>query len=146
MVRGKGGSQAFLPLPPHVQEAIRLYAETVGRDVDDVVALRAWGAAPLFMPTRNNRGDLYAGTPAERNAKPLHSNSVLRLVHKYGERAGLTLDAHTLRHTAITMAFDKGGTLRRVQAMARHADPRTTTRYDSRANDLDESAVYLVQY
>lgn len=145
-VRGKGGSEAFLPLPPHVQEAIRRYSETVGREVDDVVALRTWGAAPLFMPTRNNRADLHAGTLAERNHKPLHSNSVLKIVHKYGALAGLELDAHTLRHTAITMAFDKGATLRRVQAMARHADPRTTTRYDSRASDLNESAVYLVQY
>jgi integrase/recombinase XerD len=145
-VRGKGGTVAYLPLPPHVQEAIRLYAEKIGRDVDDVTGLRVYGGAPLFVPTRNNRADLHAGTPDERNRKALHPDSVLRIVHKYGKLAGLTLDAHTLRHTAITMAFDRGGSLRRVQAMARHADPKTTTRYDSRAGDLADSAVYLVQY
>lgn len=145
-VRGKGGTLAYLPLPPHVQEAIRRYSEMVGRDVEELLALRVYGAAALFMPTRNNHPNWLAKSPAERNAKPLTGDSVLRIVHKYGKLAGLELDAHTLRHTAITMAFDKGASLRRVQAMARHSDPRTTTRYDSRAGDLADSAVYLVTY
>jgi hypothetical protein len=30
--------------------------------------------------------------------------------------------------------------------MAGHADPKTTARYDSRRGDLDDSAVYRVNY
>ena len=36
---------------------------------------------------------------------------------------------HTLRHAFITAALDADITLRDVQEVARHADPRTTMRY-----------------
>ena len=35
-----------------------------------------------------------------------------------------------LRHTFVTTSFDAGVDLRDVQVAARHADPRTTMRYD----------------
>jgi hypothetical protein len=37
---------------------------------------------------------------------------------------------HMLRHTFVTTMLDAGVDLRDVQIAARHADPRTTTRYD----------------
>ena len=36
-----------------------------------------------------------------------------------------------LRHTFVTTMFDAGVGLRDVQIAARHADPRTTMRYDN---------------
>lgn len=136
-ILGKHDSDAYLPIPPHVGEAIRAYSSTIGREVEDVVALHALDSSPIFLPRQVRKG---------REGVPMHPGQILRIVQHWGAVAGLTLDAHTLRHTAITLALDKGGSLRRVQAMARHRDPRTTTRYDSRAGDLHESAVYLVRY
>ena len=43
---------------------------------------------------------------------------------------------HMLRHTFVTTLLDAGVDLRDVQVAARHADPRTTMRYD-RARNLD---------
>ena len=40
------------------------------------------------------------------------------------------LTPHSLRHSLITAPLDAGVALRDVQIAARHADPRTTTRYD----------------
>lgn len=37
---------------------------------------------------------------------------------------------HMLRHTFVTTMLDAGVSLRNVQIAARHADPRTTMRYD----------------
>jgi hypothetical protein len=37
---------------------------------------------------------------------------------------------HMLRHTYVTTMLDAGVSLRDVQIAARHADPRTTMRYD----------------
>jgi hypothetical protein len=42
------------------------------------------------------------------------------------------------------MQEDAGVPLRDVQIAARHADPRTTTRYDRARNNLDRHASYIV--
>lgn len=134
-VLGKGDKVRLLPMPPQVHEAIRAYLALDGRPE----ALRGDPAAPLFRPMKNPRyGTL---------DKTLSPDGVWQMVTRYARRAGLAaLDVHTLRHTALTAALDGGATLRRVQAMAGHADPKTTARYDSRRGDLDDSAVYRVNY
>ncbi len=40
---------------------------------------------------------------------------------------------HMLRHAFVTIMLDAGVDLRHVQIAARHADPRTTMRYDRAA-------------
>ena len=49
-----------------------------------------------------------------------------------GVRIGRT-DPHMLRHTFVTTMLDAGVDLWDVQIAARHADPRTTMRYDRHA-------------
>ena len=44
---------------------------------------------------------------------------------------------HILRHTFVTTMLDAGVDLRDVQIAARHADPRTTMRYDRARKNLD---------
>jgi site-specific recombinase XerD len=41
----------------------------------------------------------------------------------------MTLSAHSLRHTAATLAIQSGASLRQVQDLLGHADPRTTAIY-----------------
>ncbi len=50
----------------------------------------------------------------------------------------------SLRHSFITAALDAGVPPRDVQTAARHADPRTTTRYDRARDNLDRHASYIV--
>jgi integrase len=70
------------------------------------------------------------------------------LVRRLAAAAGIgqadRLSAHSLRHTAITMALDAGVPLRDVQDYARHRDARTTRRYDHSRDSLDRSAAYAV--
>lgn len=48
------------------------------------------------------------------------------------------------RRSEITAALDAGVPLRDVQIAVRHADPRTTTRYDRARNNLDRHASHIV--
>lgn len=48
-----------------------------------------------------------------------------------------SLHPHALRHGFVTISLDEGASLRDVQDAARHADPRTTRRYDKNRNSLN---------
>ncbi|MGB5631734.1 MAG: tyrosine-type recombinase/integrase [Waterburya sp.] len=79
---------------------------------------------PMFISmARNNRGHR------------LTRRSIQRIVDKYlkatnlKHNPGRTLSAHSLRHTAGTLALRTGSDLRQVQDLLGHADPRTTAIY-----------------
>ena len=117
-VLGKGSKLAVIPLPPKV-----------GRAVDLAAGERSSG--PLLL-----------GASGER----LNPQAATRIVRRLAKRAGVTkhISPHSLRHSFITAALDAGVPLRDVQIAARHADPRTTTRYDRARNNLDRHANYVV--
>ena len=63
------------------------------------------------------------------------------------EAAGVRLPRmppQMLRHTFVTTMLDAGVDLRDVQIAARHADPRTTTRYDRARQNLDRHPNYIL--
>jgi integrase/recombinase XerD len=115
---GKGNKPALLPLPPRVARA-----------VDQAASQRMEG--PLLLTRTGRRLDRFAAT---------------RIVRRLAKRAGITkrISPHSLRHSFITAALDAGVPLRDVQIAARHADPRTTTRYDRARENLDRHASYIV--
>ena len=117
-VLGKGSKLAVLPLPPRVARAI-----------DEAAGDRTSG--PLLLSGSGQR---------------LDRAGAARIVRRLAKRAGITkrISPHSLRHSYITAALDAGVPLRDVQIAARHADPRTTTRYDRARNNLDRHASYVV--
>jgi hypothetical protein len=61
-------------------------------------------------------------------------------LRRLAEAAGVPISRphpHMLRHTFVTTMLDAGVDLRDVQTAARHADPRTTMRYDRARKNLD---------
>src|SRR4029079_2487154 len=118
-VCGKGTKVVLVPLPP-----------AVGRAIDRAVASRARG--PILLNGRGTRMDRHAAT---------------RRLHRLAEAAGIQIaraHPHMLRHTYITTMLDAGADLREVQIAARHADPRTTMRYDRARNNLDRHPNYIL--
>jgi len=117
-VLGKGSKLALIPLPPRV-----------GRAIDLAAGERL--AGPVLLSRSGNRLDRHGAT---------------RIVRRVARKAGITkhISPHSLRHSFITAALDAGVPLRDVQIAARHADPRTTTRYDRARNNLDRHASYIV--
>jgi integrase len=118
-VVGKGTRIVLVPLPP-----------AVGRAVDRAVDSRLVG--PILLNTRGARMDRHAAT---RRLRHLASLAGVRLPRMH---------PHMLRHTFVTTMLDAGVDLRDVQIAARHADPRTTMRYDRARKNLDRHPNYIL--
>lgn len=116
-VVGKGGK--VVPLPP-----------AVGRAIDRAVAERDHG--PILLNRRGARMDRHCAT---RRLRRLSEVSVVRLPRMH---------PHMLRHTFVTTMLDAGVDLRDVQIAGRHADPRTTMRYDRARKNLDRHPNYVL--
>ena len=118
-VRGKGGKVVLVPLPP-----------AVSRAVDRAAAKRSTG--PLLLNMRGRRMDRHAAT---RRLRHLATVAGVRLPRMH---------PHMLRHTFVPTMLDAGVDLRDVQIAARHADPRTTMRYDRARKNLDRHPNYIL--
>jgi integrase len=118
-VRGKGGKVVLIPLPP-----------AVARALDRAVDGRGWG--PILRNTLEARLDRHAAT---RRLKHLAEVAGIRMPRMH---------PHMLRHTYVTTMLDAGVSLRDVQIAARHADPRTTMRYDRARKNLDRHPNYIL--
>jgi site-specific recombinase XerD len=118
-VRGKGEKYALAPLPP-----------AVGRAIDRAIDERTGG--PILRNRTGNRMD---------------RNGATRRLNRLAKQAGLVdihVHPHMLRHTFVTTMLDAGVDLRDVQIAARHADPRTTMRYDRARKNLDRHPNYIL--
>jgi site-specific recombinase XerD len=116
---GKGGKIVLVPLPPAVARAID--RAIGGRD-----------AGPVLLNSRGTRMDRHA---AARRFRRLAGTAGVRLARAH---------PHMLRHTFVTTMPDAGVDLRDVQIAARHADPRTTMRYDRARKNLDRHPSYIL--
>ena len=118
-VCGKGTKVVQIPLPP-----------AVGRAIDRAIIGRTGG--PILLNSRGTRMDRHAAT---------------RRLRHLADAAGVQIaraHPHMLRHTYVTTMLDAGVDLRDVQIAARHADPRTTMRYDRARKNLDRHPNYIL--
>lgn len=124
VVAGKGGRQDRMPFPPLLVAAI-----------EDLQAVEQRSTGPL-LATVNDDGVVVRW----------NRHQATRALARLGRAAGIsrTVRPHMLRASAVTRALDLGATLRDVQDLARHADPRTTRRYDRGRGALDRSPVYVL--
>jgi integrase/recombinase XerD len=118
-VHGKGDKVVLVPLPPAVSRAI-----------DRAVDSRPSG--PILLSSRGTRMDRHCAT---RRLRALAATAGVKLPRMH---------PHMLRHTFVTTMLDAGVDLRDVQIAARHADPRTTMRYDRARKNLDRHPNYIL--
>lgn len=118
-VHGKGDKIVLVPLPP-----------AVARAVDRAVDERAEG--PILLNRAGRRMDRHCAT---RRLRALARTAGIEIARMH---------PHMLRHTYVTTMLDAGVDLRDVQIAARHADPRTTMRYDRARKNLDRHANYIL--
>ena len=118
-VCGKGTKIVLVPLPP-----------AVGRAIDWAIGSRTRG--PILLNSRSKRMDRHAAT---RRLRRLAETSGIQVTRAH---------PHMLRHTFVTTMLDAGVDLRDVQIAARHADPRTTMRYDRARQNLDRHPNYIL--
>lgn len=117
-VLGKGAKPADIPLPIPVSRAVR-----------DAVDGRTTGP---ILRTRSGRRMDRAGA----------SRALTRVAHAAGIIRPIS--PHGLRRTFCTTGLVAGISIRDMQYAMRHADPRTTMRYDMAKANLDRHAAHAV--
>lgn len=120
-IQGKGRTSKtdFVKLSPQVEQAIRAYLKARG-NVNE--------SAPLFVShSRRNSGQRLTTRTISGVAKKAMINAGYQSAR---------LTAHSLRHTAITLALLKGLALADVQAFARHTSINTTMIYNHSVNRM----------
>lgn len=77
---------------------------------------------------------------------PLSRHQAWRIVMLAGKAAGLGthVHPHLLRHAFVSAALEAGVPLHDVQDAARHADPRTTQRYNRRRHSIERHATHTL--
>ena len=86
---------------------------------------------------------LFVSVSRRNCGQGLTTRSISRIVKTTLREIGLDdakLSAHSLRHTAITLAVTGGASLHQAQAMAGHKDPRTTMTYFHNQKRIEEAA------
>lgn len=128
-----------LRLEPGLRRGERvLWVQGKGREeADEFVLLTKEALHPLldYLKARgrlSKEAPLFASVSDRNYGQPLTTRSISRIVKQAFRRVGLDserLTAHSLRHTAITLAVLGGASLQQAQAMARHSDSKTTLVY-----------------
>jgi site-specific recombinase XerD len=134
-VEGKGDKVRYLPVHVMAQRFIAAYLEQAGHG-DEL-----HGA--LFRPVKNNT--------TKTLAKPLHPQSVYKLIKTYAGQVGITDEvpgvcAHALRATAATNALLHEADIAKVQEWLGHADISTTRMYDRRLSRPEDSPTFKIKY
>jgi integrase/recombinase XerD len=135
-------------------------------NVEDV-GTHSWHHTLRLTTTKGDRPTIVALAPPTmqavdaaidgRERGPLLLNQAGRRMTAYNVQylvAALARDAgievhltpHGLRHSAITIGLDAGVSLRDMQDFARHADPKTTRRYDRSRHALNRHATYTIAH
>lgn len=125
-IQGKGHDEkdSFVILTPSVHKALLDYLKA--RNV------KLSSGAPLFASGSN------------RNVQGrLTTRSISRIVKSALLEAGIDSDritAHSMRHTAVTLALMGGASIQEAQSMARHTNVNTTMIYAHNLDRLDNPA------
>ena len=128
-VQGKGREEKteFIVIPIETEEAIRNYLKARG--------------------SKNNNEPLFTSTSNNNNGCRVTTRAISGLVKERLRGIGLDsekLTAHSLRHTAVTLAIESGLSLEQAQEYARHQSTDTTNIYIHRHNKLQNKGSELV--
>lgn len=130
-----------------------LYVQGKGRqDKDEFVVLTPAAIRPIYtyLALRESRGKdepLFTSLSNKSYGKRLTTRSLRRIAKDALRKAGFDdprLTAHSMRHSAITLALLGGASLQQAQALARHSNINTTLIYShniDRVNNAPEFAI-----
>jgi len=111
--------------------------------------IRAYLDARKKMSPLKDDDYLFASVSRRNSGNGLTTRSISGIIKNALREIGLNdskLTAHSLRHTAITLAVAGGASLHQAQAMAGHKDPRTTQVYFHNQKRLEEAAGKCIDF
>ena len=113
-VFGKGGKERIVPVAGMAAHALDAYLKNGRPRLRPKKSLRGVDTSAVFVNTRGGR---------------ISRQGVFVIVRSYGDRVGLKMHPHTLRHSFATHLLEGGADLRALQEMLGHADITTTQVY-----------------
>lgn len=131
-----------------------LYVQGKGRDEKDafvVLPAKALEAIEVYLARRKEKDatkPLFAAVGNRNAGGRMTTRSISRIVKTSMLAAGIDSDrltAHSLRHTAVSMALLGGGGLQAVQQMARHSNINTTMIYAHNISRIAEAPELLIE-
>lgn len=129
-VTRKRGKEDYVKINSFVKNLIFQYLNETKRNIKD-----------------NCEDYLFKGHSTNKlNKSKLDATSINKMLNSYIEKFDINkkIKVHSLRHSAITMAIQKGATIEKVQAFACHASASTTSRYIHSINKLQDNAGDLI--
>jgi site-specific recombinase XerD len=138
-VQEKGGKQRTIP----VSHDLKTWIDNYIREVPPPLPWRDPNSGqtrkPLFRTAIKRQQKL--------TDNPMTSHDISRMMKRDLKRAELptTLSPHSFRAAIITDLLDQGESLRSVQDLAGHADPRTTRLYDRSSREVTRNLVERIR-
>ncbi len=120
--KGRDSKDEFVVLTQATQKPIQKYLATRGQVKESL---------PLFASLAN-----------KNFGERLTTRSVSRIIKNHLRVLGIDskrLTAHSLRHTAITLALQSGATIQETQVFGRHSNINTTLRYAHNINRIAQA-------
>ncbi len=101
---------------------------------------------PVLRRVRGDRPTVHRADPATRTGRRMDRAGASRALTRVARVAGISqpISRHGLRRTFCTTGLVAGIAIRDMQHAMRHADPRTTLRYDMAKANLDRHAAHAV--
>ena len=103
---GKGAKDRVVPIPDFLL-----------KEIEDYLKTREDGSEYLFVEVRREKKDR------------ISPKTVWYLLKKYGEKAGIRVTPHMLRHSFATHMLEKGVDIRVIQEILGHSNLSTTQIY-----------------
>lgn len=136
-----------------------LYIQGKGREeADEFVLLLPEALQPIrdwlkarakIMGQAQDQEPLFCSLSLRNYGQELSTRSISRLIKEAMRSIGLDdkrITAHSLRHTAITLAVKGGASLHQAQAMARHSSPSTTMIYFHNLARISQGAERCISF
>jgi integrase/recombinase XerC len=111
--------------------------------VETCLALREWLDARGTICMAHDK-PLFVGLAGPKYGKRLSGKGVWVIITSLGERVGLRVRPHGLRHASITAVLDATGDLRAAQRHGRHSSANTTLKYDDNRSDIAGKAAQTI--
>ena len=115
--------------------------------LEDWLQLRGNRPGALFCRISKS-GKLDLPLDPDRSVRAISTQAVYEVVRKRAQAAGLdaSISPHDFRRSLLTHLLERGQDVFTVQAIAGHADPSTTQRYDRRDENHVREAAHEVHF
>jgi integrase/recombinase XerC/integrase/recombinase XerD len=129
-----------------------LYIQGKGKETkDEFVLLLPKTLQPIndYLSSRGDKKPLFCSHSDRNRGQRLTTRSISRIIKNIFRSIGLNderLTAHSLRHTAISLAIAGGASLQQAQAMARHKNINTTLIYFHNLQRLEDGAERCINF